>query len=339
VLSRGAAPSGSRNGAAKESDFPLAHGISQSARLELGLKDRLIFWIMVAVIHALSILPDFLLYPLGVGCGWLAYHLDRRHARIGMRNLEIAFPERIDAERRRILRASYMNLGRTAAEGIRLGGFFYRRLGRRVTYNRLDIWTELKQKHPGKGWLILTAHFGNFELLPAGHALHGFQISLVHHTQRFLAGDALMTFIRERAGVQIIRKHKAAREMLRTLKRGDMIGIPFDQNAKRSEAVWVPFFGELAATPSGFDRLAMIAGAPVVPAFIVRQPNGRSHVVEIYEEIEQQRTGDKNADAIENTARYQKAIEEMVRAHPEQWLWTHRRYRTRPVSGTPSLYD
>jgi Kdo2-lipid IVA lauroyltransferase/acyltransferase len=339
VLSRGAAPSGSRNGAAKESDFPLAHGISQSARLELGLKDRLIFWIMVAVIHALSILPDFLLYPLGVGCGWLAYHLDRRHARIGMRNLEIAFPERIDAERRRILRASYMNLGRTAAEGIRLGGFFYRRLGRRVTYNRLDIWTELKQKHPGKGWLILTAHFGNFELLPAGHALHGFQISLVHHTQRFLAGDALMTFIRERAGVQIIRKHKAAREMLRTLKRGDMIGIPFDQNAKRSEAVWVPFFGELAATPSGFDRLAMIAGAPVVPAFIVRQPNGRSHIVEIYEEIEQQRTGDKNADAIENTARYQKAIEEMVRAHPEQWLWTHRRYRTRPVSGTPSLYD
>ncbi len=307
--------------------------------MELGLKDRLIFWIMVAMIHSLSILPDFLLYPLGVACGWLAYHLDRRHVRIGMRNLEIAFPGRIDAERRRILRASYMNLGRTAAEYIRLGGFFYRRLGRRVTYNRLDIWTELKQKHPGKGWLILTAHFGNFELLPAGHALHGFQISLVHHTQRFLAGDALMTFIRERAGVQIIRKHKAAREMLRTLMRGDMIGIPFDQNAKRSEAVWVPFFGELAATPSGFDRLAMIAGAPVVPAFIVRQPGGRSHVIEIYEEIEQQRSGDKNADAVENTARYQQAIEEMVRAHPEQWLWTHRRYRTRPVSGTPSLYD
>jgi KDO2-lipid IV(A) lauroyltransferase len=127
--------------------------------------------------------------------------------------------------------------------------------------------------------------------------------------------------------------------MLRSLKRGEIIGIPLDQNAKRSEANWVPFFGELAATPSGFDRLAMMAGAPVVPVFIVRQPDGRSHVIEMFEEIPQQRTGDRHADALVNTARYQKAIEEMVRKYPEQWLWTHRRYRTRPVSGSPSLYD
>ena len=207
-----------------------------------------------------------------------------------------------------------------------------------MTYNRLDVWNNLTPKYPGKGALILTAHFGGFELLPAGHALHGFQIGLVHHTQRFLAGDSLVTFIRERAGVQIIRKHTAAREMLRSLKRGEIIGIPLDQNAKRSEAIWVPFFGQLAATPSGFDRLAMMAGAPVVPVFIVRQPDGVSHVIEIFEEIPQQRTGDREADTLVNTARYQKAIEEMVRRYPEQWLWTHRRFRTRPVRGTPSLY-
>jgi KDO2-lipid IV(A) lauroyltransferase len=338
MLSRPAAPSGSQSGPAKETDFPRPRGI-QSAQLQLGLKDRLIFRLMVVVLHVLSIIPDFILYPIGVAGGLLTYFLDSRHVRIGIRNLEIAFPERTDAERRRILRGSYKNLGRTGAEYIRLGGFFRRRLARRVTYNRLDIWNEIKARHPGKGVLILTAHFGNFELLPAGHAMHGFQISLVHHTQRFLAGDALMTYIRERAGVQIIRKHKAAREMLRTMMRGELIGIPFDQNAKRSEAVWVPFFDELAATPSGFDRLAMIAGSPVVPVFIVRQPDGRSHVIEIFEEVEQDRTADKHADAIENTARYTKAIEEMVRIHPDQWLWTHRRYRTRPVSGSPSLYD
>jgi len=340
ILSRTlVAPSVSQSGPAKPSDFPRSRGIAQSEQLELGLKDRLIFWILLAVIHVLSLIPDFILYPIGVAGGLLVHRFDRRHARIGMRNLEIAFPDRTDAERRQILRASYKNLGRTGAEYIRLGGFFYRRLARRVTYNRLDIWNHLTQTYPGKGVLILTAHYGNFELLPAGHAMHGFQISLVHHTQRFLAGDALMTFIRERGGVQIIRKHKAAREMLRTLMRGELIGIPFDQNAKRSEAIWVPFFGQLAATPSGFDRLAMIAGAPVVPVFIVRQPDGRSHVIEIYDEIEQQRTCDKAADALVNTARYSKAIEEMVQAHPEQWLWTHRRYRTRPVSGSPSLYD
>ncbi|MFZ0680885.1 lysophospholipid acyltransferase family protein [Candidatus Binatus sp.] len=339
ILRRGTAPAGSTDGAPQKSDFPVSLGKPKSTRVQLGLKDRLIFWVLIAVLHAFSLLPDFILYRLGIACGLIFHRFDHRHRKIGIRNLEIAFPEKSVAERNRILRASYINLGRCGAEYVRLGGFFYRRLGRRITYNRLDVWNELHPRYPGKGALILTAHFGGFELLPAGHALHGFQIGLVHHTQRFLAGDDLVSFIRERAGVQVIRKHTAAREMLRSLKRGEIIGIPLDQNAKRSEAIWVPFFCELAATPSGFDRLAMMAGAPVVPVFIVRQPDGISHVIEIYEEIPQHRTGDRNADALVNTARYQRAIEEMVRKYPDQWLWTHRRYRTRPVRGTPSLYD
>jgi KDO2-lipid IV(A) lauroyltransferase len=319
--------------------FPLNRGVGESQQLPLGFKDRIIYWMLLGALHAFSLLPDAILYPLGVGCLLLFYNFDRRHVKVGMKNLEIAFPEKSIAERQRILRASYKNLGRTAAEYVRMGGFFRNRLRDRVTYSRTDIWRELQPRYPGIGALILTAHFGNFELLPAGHALHGYQISLVHHTQRFLPGDALMTFIRERIGVKIIRKHKAAREMLRTLKRGDLIGIPFDQNAKRSEAIWVPFFGEMAATPGGFDRLAMMAGCPVVPVFIVRQPDGRSHFIDVQEEIVQQRTGDKDADALANTAKYQLAIEAMVRRYPEQWLWTHRRYRTRPVRGRKPFYD
>ena len=335
----GANPRASAEPAAEGPAFPLNTGFAESEQLELSFKDRLIFWMMVATIHAVSLLPDFVLYLLGVAGGLLFHRFDHSHVKIGMRNLEIAFPERNEEERRRILRASYMNLGRTAAEYVRLGGFFYRRLRDRVSYNRLDVWLNLRPKYPGIGALILTAHFGNFELLPAGHALHGYQISLVHHTQRFRPGDALMTFIRERVGVQIIRKHSAAREMLRTLRRGHLIGIPFDQNAKRSEAIWVPFFSEMASTPAGFDRLARMAGSPVVPVFIVRQPDGRSHVIEVQDEVEQQRTGDKDADALVNTARYQKVIEDAVRRHPEQWLWTHRRYRTRPVRGSKPIYD
>jgi Kdo2-lipid IVA lauroyltransferase/acyltransferase len=320
-------------------NFPLNRGVGESQQLPLGVRDRLIYWLLLAGVHAFSLLPDFVLYGLGVGCSLLFYRLDRRHVKIGLKNLEVAFPELSEAERRRILRASYKNLGRTGAEYVRMGGFFYRRLKNRVEYSRTDIWKALQPKYPGLGALILTAHFGNFELLPAGHALHGYQISLVHHTQRFLPGDALITFIRERMGVKIIRKHKAAREMLRTLKRGDLIGIPFDQNAKRSEAIWVPFFGEMAATPGGFDRLAMMAGCPVVPVFIVRQPDGRSHFIDVQEEIEQQRTDDRDADALVNTAKYQMAIEAMVRRYPEQWLWTHRRYRTRQVRGSKPFYD
>ena len=312
---------------------------SKSPQSELGSKDRIIFWLLAGAIYALSILPDFILYPLGVAGGWLGYHLDRRHTRIGMRNLEIAFPERSEDERRRILRESYINLGRTGAEYIRLAGFFHSRLKGRVTYAGLDHLYEAQRKHPDKGVLALSAHIGNFELLAPAHAMHGFPTSLVHHTQRFAPGETLVTFVRERSGVHIIRKRKAAREVLRRLRRGEVIGIPFDQNAKRSEAVWVPFFGELAATPSGLARLAVISGAPVHPVFIVRQPDGRSHVIEISSEIEPQLTADTDADVLENTRRYQRAIEDAVRKYPSQWLWTHRRFRTRPVRGMPSLYD
>jgi Kdo2-lipid IVA lauroyltransferase/acyltransferase len=318
--------------------LPLLRPDQRSARLKLDRRSHALYWLFVATLHALSLLPDAVLYALGVFGGWLAYLFDRRHVRIGLKNLEIAFPERSDSDRRRILRASYVNLGRMAAEYVRLGGFFYRRLARRVTYHRLDYWKAVHQRHPDNGMLVLSAHFGNFELLAAGHALHGYQISLVHHTQRFLAGDALLTFVRERAGVGIIRKHSAARAVLRALRSGDLIGIPFDQNAKRSEAVFVPFFGVPAATTSGLARLAMISGAPVIPAFIVRGRDMRSHQIEIQDEIPVQRTGDTGADVIENTRRFVKAVEDMVRRHPEQFLWTHRRFRTRP-RGMPPVYD
>jgi KDO2-lipid IV(A) lauroyltransferase len=321
-----------------DTGFPAQRDERKSQNVELNTRSKLLFWVFRAILHGLSLIPDFILYPLGVLGGHIGYLLDRRHVRIGMKNLEIAFPEKTEDERRRILRASYINLGRSGAEYIRLGGFFYRRLKNRIAYEGLENFAHVFKTRPGEGILILTAHFGNFELLVAAHALHGYQISLVHHTQRFLAGDALMTYVRERAGVDIIRKHSAARAVLRALKDGDLIGIPFDQNAKRSEAVFVPFFGEPAATAGAVARMAMISGSAVVPVFLIRQPDNRRHRIDIHEAIPVQRTGDIEADVLENTRRFVKAVEEVVRAYPEQFLWTHRRFRTRP-RGLPPIYD
>jgi KDO2-lipid IV(A) lauroyltransferase len=251
----------------------------------------------------------------------LAFRLDKRHVRIGIRNLEIAFPDLSVAARLRILHDSYVNIGRSCAEYIRLGGFFYRRLMRKVRYEGLELWEDIERRHPGRGILLLTAHLGNFEVGPAVHVMHGHQMSLVHHTQSFLPADALMTFIRERAGIDIIRKHKAARAVLRALSRGEMVATPFDQNAKRSEALFVPFFGELAATSSG-----------------LRDPNRRTHRIVIQGELPLQHTADADADILENTRRLVAVIERMARAYPDQFLWTHRRYRTRP-RGAPKIYD
>jgi Kdo2-lipid IVA lauroyltransferase/acyltransferase len=324
--------------AAQARGLPPRRENRRSQQLALGTRDRLLYWLMVGFLHALSVLPDFVLYPIGAVGGWLGYELDRRHVRIGMRNLAIAFPDKSERERARILRASYINLGRTAAEYVRLGGFFHERLRSRVSYRNLELWNQISARHPGKGALVLTAHFGNFELLPAAHAMHGYQVSLVHHTQSFLAGDALVIFVRERAGVEVIRKHSAARAVLKAVSSGEFVGIPFDQNAKRSEAVFVPFFGEPAATSSGLARIAMRLDAPVVPAFIIRQPDNRSHVIEVSDEVAIVRTGNTDADIAENTARFVKVVEGVVRRYPEQFLWTHRRFRTRP-RGMPPIYD
>jgi KDO2-lipid IV(A) lauroyltransferase len=126
--------------------------------------------------------------------------------------------------------------------------------------------------------------------------------------------------------------------VLKALRANQVIGIPFDQNAKRSEAVFVPFLGELAATTSGLARLVQISGAPVVPVFLVRQPDNRTHRLVIGDEIPVQRSADSAADIEENTRRFVKPIEDMVRRYPEQFLWTHRRYRTRP-RGAPKIYN
>lgn len=329
-------PEGIRRAAASGSHRPRRR--APVAELKLNFWNRPVFYLMVGVIHLLSLLPDSILYALGIAGGYLAYLIDGRHVRIGMRNLAIAFPERDEAERRRILRASYVNLGRSAAEYIRLGGFFYRRLKDRVSYERFEYWKEIQRRNPGKGLLILTAHFGNFELLPAAHAMYGHQISLVHHTQRFAAGDALATFVRERAGVTIIRKHAAARAVLRALRQGELVGIPYDQNAKRSEAIFVPFFNEIASASSGPARLVAISGAPVVPVFLVREPDMRTHRIEIQDAVPMRHTDDPAADIEENTRRLVGVIEAMVRRYPEQFLWTHRRYRTRP-RGMKPVYE
>jgi KDO2-lipid IV(A) lauroyltransferase len=305
------------------------------AGLKLGRKDRLLFQLMRVVVHAFSLLPDFILYPLGVLGGYIGYLVDRRHVAIAMINLAIAFPDRTGRERQRIVRASYLNMGRLGAEYMRLAGFFHSRLIGRVAYDRFQYWDELKQRYPGRGIVVLSAHFGNFELLATAHALHGHQITLIHHTQRFVAGDALMTWVRERAGVTVVRKRSAARAVLKALGDGQLVGVPFDQNAKRGEAIFVPFFGEPAATSRTLARLVQKSHAIVVPVFIVRAPDNRHHRIVIQDLIALQESADAEADVEENTGRFLRAIEDMVRRYPEQFLWQHRRYRTRPRGMAP----
>jgi KDO2-lipid IV(A) lauroyltransferase len=143
--------------------------------------------------------------------------------------------------------------------------------------------------------------------------------------------DRWLNDIRARAGTRLVRKANAAMGVLRAMRRGDLLVLPFDQNSTRDLGVFVPFFGLPASTNSGIARIALRSGAPVVPAFIVRQGRTAQHVVHVLPILYAEDTGDFERDVVYNTERFSRVFEDMVRRYPEQWLWVHRRWKTRPL--------
>jgi KDO2-lipid IV(A) lauroyltransferase len=178
---------------------------------------------------------------------------------------------------------------------------------------------------PGRGVLLLTAHLGNWELLAAAHVLTGRPLSEVVRPLDQPVLDRLVARLRRRTGVEVIPKQRGLRGILDALRRGRMVGILLDQNASRAEGVFVPFFGTPASTSRGMALAALRSGAPVLPVFIRRGPDGR-HRVQIQPEV----LRPVNRDPTAFTAALTAAIEAEVRRVPEQWLWAHRRWRTRP---------
>ena len=183
----------------------------------------------------------------------------------------------------------------------------------------------------GRGVLLLTAHFGNWELLAAANAQTGYPLSVVARPLDSPVLDRLVARFRESGGVLVIPKRRALRRVLEALRRGSMVGILLDQNTSRREGVFVPFFGDLASTSKSLAVLAFSSGAPVVPVFIHREPGGRHRVV-VEPAIPPPSTGDREQDILAFTAAFANIVEARIRQGPEQWLWIHRRWKTRPAA-------
>ena len=176
--------------------------------------------------------------------------------------------------------------------------------------------------------LLLTAHLGNWELLPVACRLTGHPLSVVQRPLDAAWLNRLVTRLRERCEVDLIDKRAALRPVLRALSRGAMVGILLDQNAARREGVFVPFFGHAASTSRSIAVLALRTGAPIVPAFIRRQSDG-IHRVAVGPPLPVP-PGSSEAAIETLTARCTEAIESAIRETPGQWLWMHARWRTRP---------
>ena len=265
---------------------------------------------------------------LGAWLGALAARLDPFERGVAMRNLEIAFPAASRAERRRILAATYANWGRCFAEWIHFDELDRGNLDRFVTYRNEENLREAYRLTDGRGVLILTGHFGNFELLPLAYSIHSDPVALVTRPLRNPLVDTAVRTARTRFGNQAIPRAGAGRQILRLLRKNWMVGIPLDLDTRRG--VFVDFFSLKAATSDALARVSLATGAPVVPTFLVRDGASIHHWLTFLEPIVPRRRADREAAVLEHTQIYTTVMERMIREHPDHWNWIHRRWKTRP---------
>ena len=288
-----------------------------------------------AFIHALRILPRRLSRAAGVGIAAIAYRLLGRLRRVGLRNLELAFPALPASEREHILRLEYRNLGWLLAEFCQMSTYTPAFASRFIRYEGLEHYLAARDR--GKGVFVLTGHLGAWELSSFYHSLAGYPMGMVIRRLDNPLVDRMVNRIRCQHGNRVLHKDDFARGLLAAMRAGETVGILMDTNMTPPQGLFVPFFGVPACTASGLARVALKTGAAVVPGFLVWEESERQYVLHFYPELALASTGDVEADTAENTARLTAVIEDVIRHYPSQWLWMHRRWKTRP-EGDPPIY-
>ena len=283
----------------------------------------------------LRVLPRGLARGLGIGAGLAAYFLYSRLRRVGMRNLDLAFPGKSRREKKQILRGVYINLGRVLAEFALFPRYTKDNVGRVAVYEGFQNFAEAQAR--GKGVVFLTAHFGGWEVSSFAHSLYGHPMDIVMRPLDNPYVDALVDRYRTLHGNNTFPKQDFARGLLNALKQGHTVGILMDTNMTPPQGAFVDFFGVPACTATGIARVALHTDAAVVPAFGIWDKNLRKYKISFEPALKLIRTGDADADVIANTALFTKVIERYVAKYPDQWLWVHRRWKTRP-QGEPAIY-
>lgn len=283
----------------------------------------------------IGFLPRPLARSVGAGIGDIAWHALGRLRKVGMRNLEIAFPERHVRDRVRILRSVYRTLGWQLAEFCLMPGATRTSAERLFRYEGLDNYLAARAK--GKGVLVLTGHLGAWELSSFFHSLMGYPMGMVIRRLDNPLVDDFVNRIRCLHGNRVLHKDDFARGLLGAMHRGETVGILMDTNMTPPQGVFVPFFGVEACTASGLARIAQHSHAAVVPGFLLWDKTEQRYILHFGPELDLVRTGDPQADAMANTALFNATLESWIRRYPEQWLWVHRRWKTRP-EGQQGLY-
>jgi KDO2-lipid IV(A) lauroyltransferase len=284
-----------------------------------------------------GLLPRGAAIALGRAMGRVAYWLPGKLRRTGEINLRIAFPELSEPERQRLLRGCFDSLGRLLGEFSQFHRATPESLRGLIEYDQGGLAHLRAAEKDQRGVIFLTGHLGAWELLSFGWSALEYPISFLVRPIDNPRIEEMIENVRTRFGNRAIDKKSAAREAIRVLRAGGTLGILSDLNSHPHEGVFVPFFGRLACTTAGIATLALKTDAVVIPTVAVWNPEKKRYFFHGDPPVELVRTGDKHKDLEVNTARFAAAIESLVRRYPEQWLWIHKRWKTRPP-GEASIY-
>jgi Kdo2-lipid IVA lauroyltransferase/acyltransferase len=299
------------------------------------MRQRLEYALVWILIKLVGSLPRPVARLFGISLAWTIYLLHARLRKVGLHNLSMAMPKKSHREHRRILRGVFTSLGRQLGEVCLFPRYTRENVNKVVVYDGFENFERALAR--GKGVLFLTAHLGGWELSSFSHSLQGYPLHIVIRPLDNVYLDRLIREYRTMHGNSTVDKDDFVRGLLAAMKNGETVGILMDTNMTPPQGVFVDFFGIPACTASGMARIALRTDAAVVPGFTVWDAALRKYRLRFDPAVNLIRTGNDEADVLANTAQFTKIIEDYVRKYPDQWLWVHRRWKTRPP-GQPSLY-
>jgi Kdo2-lipid IVA lauroyltransferase/acyltransferase len=286
-------------------------------------------------LKSLGLLPRPAARFVGATFAHIAYACRSPLRRAAMFNVHLAFPDWSEKQKKRVIRGMVRQIGWMAGEFSQFPKYSRENIDRVVVLDGFENFDAGRRR--GNGALFLTGHMSAWELSSFAHALYGYPLHFLVRPISNRRVDEMINTYRCLSGNRPIDKNKSARATLKVLGDGGTVGILADHNTSLEEGVFVDFFGIPACTTSGIARIALRTDAAVIPGFLSWDESRRKYKLRFEPAIELSRTGDDEADVRENTQRFTRVIEDYVRAHPDQWLWAHKRWKTRPP-GEKSIY-
>jgi len=297
------------------------------------MQKSLEYWLVVAVARVLGWVPRGLARLFADLLAWAIYHAMGRLRRVGERNLQLAMPETPMERREEILRGVYRHLGWQLVEFCHMPRYTRENTKGHIRTDGLEHY--LAAEALGHGVLVLTGHLGAWELSSFYHSLMGHPMGMVIRRLDNRRLDEFVNRIRCMHGNHVLHKDDFARGLLHAMHEGGTVGILMDTNMTPPQGEFVKFFGITACTASGLARVALKTGAEVLPGFMLWEPEEKKYVLHFGPRLHLERNGDGEAEVLAATQQCNDVLESWIRRYPDQWLWIHRRWKTRPPGEAP----